>query len=331
MNGNSVRVGIVGLGKMGLLHACILKVLPNVHLVALCDKGSLIRKVSGKIFPNAFVTDDVTKLARQNLDVVYVTTPIPSHFFIIRTIYSANIANNVFSEKTLASDYEFSQQLSELAQSSQGVNMVGFMKRFGVTFRKTRTLLDEGVLGDILSFDSYAFSSDFAGVAEGRPVSGARGGVLGDLGSHVIDLALWYFGDLNVGSAELFPAGRTSEDSVTFDVKGSDGLTGQFDVSWCKKDFRMPEFGFTIRGTKGIISVNDDQVRLELGEKESHSWFRHDLADNVGFLVGGPEYYREDAYFVECVMRHNVAEPSFRTASKVDFLIDQIKSEASKK
>jgi predicted dehydrogenase len=326
-----LNAAIVGLGKMGILHACILKAIPNVRLVALCDKGSLIRRVAKRILPDTLITDDVAKLSRQDLDLIFVTTPIPSHFFVLRTIYSENIARNVFSEKTLASDYEHARQLCELAQRSEGVNMVGFMKRFGVTFLRTKSLLDEGVLGEIVSFDAYAFSSDFVGVIESRPVSGGRGGVLGDLGSHVIDLALWFFGDLNVESAKLFPAGEASEDSATFNVKGSDGLAGRFDVSWCKEDYRMPEFGFAIRGTKGVVNVNDDQIMLELGGKELCKWFRHDLCDNVGFLVGGSEYYREDKYFVECTMQHSSAEPSFQTASQVDRLVDQVKAEGSEK
>jgi len=326
-----LNAAIIGLGKMGLLHACILKVMPNVDLVALCDKGALIRKVCGKLFPGILITDDVAKLSRQALDVVYVTTPIPSHFFIVKTIYSENIAKNVFSEKTLASDHERALQLCGLAQRSQGANMVGFMKRFGVTFRKTKSLLDQRMVGDVVSFDAYAFSSDFVESTGNQPVSGARGGVLGDLGSHVIDLALWFFGDLNVESAKLLPVGGIPEDSAAFDVKGSDRVIGRFDVSWRKKDYRMPEFGFRIQGTKGIINVNDDVVKLELGEKESRRWFRHDLNDNVDFLVGGPEYYREDAHFIECVIRNSIAEPSFHTASRVDYLIGQVKSEAAKK
>jgi len=322
-----MKVGIVGLGKMGLLHACILNVMPNIRLAAMCDKGSLVRKVSGKIFPNALITDDVTKLARQNLDVVYVTTPIPSHFFIVKTIYSENIATNIFCEKTLASDFERANQLCELAEDAGGVNMVGFMKRFGVTFLRVKSLLEQRTLGDLLSFDAYAFSSDFAHVAEGKRVSAGRGGVLGDLGSHVIDLASWFFGDLNVETAQVLSLGAGgSEDSATFTVRGPNRLTGRFDISWCKKDYRMPEFGFVLRGTKGIVDVNDDTIKLKLGEKEPQRWFRHDLGDSVGFLVGGPEYYREDAHFLECVAGGSAAEPGFRTASKVDFLIDQIKS-----
>ncbi len=112
------------------------------------------------------------------------------------------------------------------------------------------------MLGDIVSFKAYAFWSDFAEAAKGSTVSKGRGGVLFDLGSHVMDLALWFFGDLDVTSAKvdlrLVP---DSEDTVTFSVASSNNLTGNFDVSWCKKGYRMPEFGLSLIGTKGTLRL----------------------------------------------------------------------------
>jgi len=325
-----LKVAIIGLGKMGLLHASLLNVLPNVKLAALCDKSGLIRKVSGRLFRDVQITDDVEQLAGLGLDAVYITTPIPSHFSIAKTIYSKGIAHNWFVEKTLAANYDDAKKMCVLAQVSGGVNMVGYMKRFAVTFKKVKELLDEEVLGELVSFDAYAYSSDFADVKKGS-ASGSRGGVLGDLGSHVVDVALWFFGDLKVDSAKLKSLSSLStEDFASFKVSNSNGLQGQFGISWCKKEFRMPEFGLVIHGTKGNIRVNDDEVRLELVNGESCRWYRHDLNDSVGFLLGAPEYFREDKHFIESVLNGNDAEPDFSTASKVDFLIDQAKERAEK-
>jgi len=146
----SLRVAVIGLGKMGLLHASILNTLPNVELNALCDKGALIRKFCKKVLDKVRVVDDVEKLSDLNLDVAYVTTPIPSHFIVMETLYSRRIARNVFVEKTLASSFDEAKKLCELAQSFGGLNMVGYMKRFAVTFRKAKDLLNQDVLGDVV-------------------------------------------------------------------------------------------------------------------------------------------------------------------------------------
>ena len=94
-------VAVVGLGKMGLLHSCILSVLPNVRLCAVCDKSGLIRRVGKRVFKHARLLDDIDKLADLKVDAVHVTTPIPSHFFIAKVLHSKGIARNLFVEKTL--------------------------------------------------------------------------------------------------------------------------------------------------------------------------------------------------------------------------------------
>jgi predicted dehydrogenase len=322
----SLRVAVIGLGKMGLLHASILNTLPNVELTALCDKSSLIRKFCKKMIDKVRVVDDVEKLSDLDLDVAYVTTPIPSHFIVMDTLYSRKIARNVFIEKTLASSPNEAKKLCELAQSFGDLNMVGYMKRFAVTFRKAKDLLNRDVLGDVVSFDAYAYSSDFFGSEKSSEKSASRGGVVRDLGAHVIDLALWFFGGLETNSAKL----EQPEDSAQFSVNGADGLEGEFSISWCKENYRMPEFGLAIKGSEGIMNVNDDRVELMLNNGKPSRWYRHDLKDNVGFQLGGPEYFREDDYFIKSVLEKQDADPSFHTASKVDYLIDQVKSRAEK-
>ena len=326
----SLRVAIIGLGKMGLLHACILNTLPNVELTALCDKSTLIRKFCKKMFNRVHVLDGVEKLFDLDLDAVYVTTPIPSHSFVTKTIYSEGIARNVFEEKTLASSYDEAKELCRLAQSFGGINMVGYMKRFAVTFRKAKDLLNQETLGEVISFDAYAYSSDFLEIKKSSRTSASRGGVLGDLGAHVIDLALWFFGELEVDSAKLEPLSEGgSEDSAYFSVKKHNGLEGWFNISWCMENYRLPEFGLLIRGSRGTIRVNDDEVELEQ-DYGKFKWYRHDLNDNVSFLLGAPEYFREDECFIKSVSDGGNAEPSFCAASKVDYIIGQVKKRAAK-
>jgi len=71
-------------------------------------------------------------------------------------------------------------------------------------------------------------------------------------------------------------------------------------------------------------------VELKLNDGKSSMWYRHDLDDNVGFLLGEPEYYREDECFINSVLTGSKAEPSFSTASRVDYVIDQVKKKAGR-
>ena len=96
---------------MGIMHACLLSTFPNVDVAALCDKSRLIRTIAKQPFKNALVTDDLEKFADLNLDAIFVLTPIPSHYPIIKQIYDQKIAKNVFVEKTLTSSYSRSEEL----------------------------------------------------------------------------------------------------------------------------------------------------------------------------------------------------------------------------
>lgn len=317
---------MIGLGKMGLLHTCLLNVMPEVKIVALCEKSSLMRRIAGKALKGVTLVDDVEKLAGFDLDFVYITTPIPSHFFIAKTVYSRNISCNLFVEKTLGASFDQAKDMCKLAENCGGKNMVGYMKRYAVTFRKAKSLLDEGVLGRIDSFNAYAYSSDFADAGSGSKTTNSRGGVLADLGSHVVDIALWFFGEFHVESvATELASDHFSEDHVSFKIKRLDGLEGVFDVSWRTKGYRMPESGIKISGSEGNLTVNDDEVDLE-SRKRSRKWYRHDLNDNVDFLIGGPEYFREDKRYVQSIADEYDAEPSFQTAMKVDRLLEEVRN-----
>jgi hypothetical protein len=85
--------------------------------------------------------------------------------------------------------------------------------------------------------------------------------------------------------------------------------------------YHVPEFGLSIQGSKGKIKVDDDVVELETSSGGSFRWRKHDLNDNVGFLLGAPEYYREDDYFVKSILSDVGAEIDFSNASKVDYII----------
>lgn len=319
------RVGIVGLGKMALLHASILTTMENVQVVAFCEIDPLVRRFSKRIIPGIQVVADLREFSGMGLDAIYVTTPAPSHFPIIKAIYSRGIARHVFVEKPLASSYAEAQEVCVLAESQGGVNIVGYNRRFSVTFRKGKHLVDEGALGGLTSFEGFAYSSDFCGAKVSSKAS-YRGGVISDLGCHVIDLALWFFGQLNVRNAKLESLlGRESEDAAYLGLTTDAGLEGEVRTSWCRENFRMPEIGLVVNGSKGSMKVDEDKVELKLNDGVPSLWHKHDLGDSVSFFIGGTDYMREDECFVRSVRDGSRAEPGFQTAARVEQAIDRAK------
>ncbi len=204
--------------------------------------------------------------------------------------------------------------------------MVGYMKRFSVVFGKAKQLLAQGTLGEPQSFRAYAYSSDFLGLAQGSKSSAPRGGAIRDIGCHIIDLALWLLGDFEVLNVTSYiRSGTYSENSVSFEVKNSAGMNGQFAVSQCVPNYRMPEFGCFIECPKGKIDVNDDRLFIVSEDGTRKTWFRQNLRDNVNFTIGETEYFRENREFVNSLKENRTCEPSFNTASQVDYIIDQVR------
>jgi predicted dehydrogenase len=314
-----LNVAVIGIGKMGLMHASILNTLPQVNLVALCDKSNFIRKFCKNMFKEkVHVVENLEEFADLNIDVVYITTPIPSHYGIAKSLFENVKTANIFTEKTLTNSFKNSVDISQIAENSGKINMVGYMKRFSVTFRKAKELIDANTIGALSSFEAHAFSSDFFGV-ETSKMSKGRGGVISDLGSHIIDIALWYFDSFKV---EKLANNVNIQNDVSFNVANND-LKGTFNVSWCKEGYHVPEFGLQINGAEGKITVDDDTVILNKSG-QTRQWFRHDLNDNVNFLLGAPEYYRENEHFLLSVQKKTKAMPDFAVASKVDSVIDQV-------
>jgi predicted dehydrogenase len=208
--------------------------------------------------------------------------------------------------------------------------MVGYMKRFSVVFGKAKELLVQGLLGEPYSFNAYAYSSDFMGLTKESASSASRGGALRDIGCHIIDLTLWLLGDLKALDVLSSTRYGNSETAVSFTAENSAGLEGQFDISQRMPKYRMPEFGCTIECPKGKIDVNDDRLSLILDDGTHRTWYRHDLKDNVRFWLGETEYYRENQEFVSSLTENRKCEPNFDTASRVDFIIDQVKKIVAK-
>ena len=326
------RVAVIGLGKMGLLHSSLLNVIPDVKLEAVCEKSRLISRFSKHAFSDVKIITDINDLSQLHLDAIYVTTPTSTHFGILSMIIKQEICKNIFVEKQLANNAIESRQICELLKEHgyAGINIVGYNNRFNVTFMKAMELIRGGTLGEPINFMAYAFSSDFLVDSPGKKRIN-RGGVLRDLGCHAIDLVNWFIGNIKLISIQSSNVSPTrAMDSVSFTVLSQKGIKGQIRASWREPNYRLPEIGFVVEGSKGkTLTVNGDKVEIRNGQGEKTVWHKQDLKDNTYFMLGGTDYYREDAEYMNAIKSGNTIEPDFSTALKVDELIDFVEKSAA--
>jgi len=325
------RIAVIGLGKMGLLHASLLNTMPEVELVAFCERSGLIRRFSKNIVAGITMVDSVDKLSEFDLDAVYITTPSSSHYAILDTVFAQGICRNVFVEKPLANNITESKYLENLPTrlGIDSINMVGYNRRFSVTLKKAKEIIEEGTLGEPVSFEAYGFSSDFRSEDDDR--RNGRGGVIKDLASHAIDLVIWYVGNVSVESIVSSQVSNSGAiDSAVFQVGTSKGLSGQIRASWIESDYHLPEIGFIMEGNKGLtLVVNEDVLELRSNSGERRVWHKHDLNDTANFLLGGAEYLREDQAFIDAISSGKAVEPNFSTALRVDEIIHDVEMRIS--
>ncbi|HXV06289.1 MAG TPA: Gfo/Idh/MocA family oxidoreductase, partial [Solirubrobacterales bacterium] len=189
-----IRVGIVGLGKMGLSHHALLNAHPEVEVAAVCDASSYVLGVLGKYTGVKTYDDYDAMLAEAQLDAVVVATPSRSHVGMAKAAMERGL--HVFCEKPLTLDPADSGLLAEVATERGLVTQVGYHNRFVAAFAELKRLIDAGALGAVTHVVAEAYGpvvlAPKGGTWRSRRSSG--GGCLYDYAAHPIDLVQWYLG-----------------------------------------------------------------------------------------------------------------------------------------
>lgn len=195
-----IRIGLLGFGSMGKTHSYAVKTLP--FFFSPCDFRA---EIVGICTTNVERTQDICDtygipLAAQSeddlindpsIDVIDICTPNCLHY---ETLKKALLAGkHIYCEKPLCVSSEQADEIAEIAASrpEQICNIV-FNNRFLAPILRAKELVDNGKIGRLLSFSAtYLHNSSLGedqpvGWKQDREICG--GGVLFDLGSHVIDL-----------------------------------------------------------------------------------------------------------------------------------------------
>jgi len=323
-----MKIGIVGLGKMGLLHTGILNSVKGVEIVSISEKESFIINYIRNALPHLNVYNNYNEmLKKENLDVVYVTTPIGSHFPILNSCIDNDI--NFFVEKPLTKNFDESKKLCSRLSNSKIINLVGYNRRFLDTFSKAKMFLDERILGEIKNITSSIYVSVISSKSSGwRVKKETGGGALLEFGCHAVDLPIWYFGLIDSVKCNLNSIYSSQvEDSAHLDVTFSNNISGKIDISWSKKGFRIPEMNVEVIGSNGSLRVNQDFIDINLKEnvsqleKKEIRIYKQELNKGVLIDLGGQDYTTEDIHFIECIKQNNQTKISVLEASKTQSVI----------
>ena len=329
-----INAGIIGLGKMGILHTGILNSLEGVKVTAIADKENIIKKIFENILPSVKKYDSYKKmLDEEELDIVFITTPTSLHVEMAEECINRGI--NFFVEKPLGISGEECKTLIFKMEGKSVTNMVGYCKHFVDTFSKAKEIIDGGKLGKPVYLTSYMYVSQQFSKGSGwrykKEASG--GGVLSILATHLVDVLLWFFGDVISVNGHIKPYySKEVEDFMHSYLIFKNGLEGYMDASWSIRNYRLPQIKIEVQFEKGMLVVTEDYVKYfsDINGK-FNILYKQDLYKGVEVDIGGAEYTREDKYLVKCVKNHKPTELDIFYAYKVQCVIDAIYESANKK
>jgi predicted dehydrogenase len=306
-----IRVGIVGLGKMGLVHAAAVRSHPGADLVAFCDTSKFMVQSLKSFLPDVKFFDDHSRMLKGlPLDAVYVTTPTGSHAEVARDCAAAG--KHVFVEKPLATNLVEAEAVHQAIRESGVQSQVGYVCRYAPTFEKAKAILDSGPIGTILNVGSVKYSSDVSRKVEKswrfmRKASEGGGGVVNEFACHGIDLLVWMFGEPGTVTAQTKSWYSAEVEDYVLAILGYSDFSAWIESSWSMQDYRKPYNRIEVTGDNGKLIVTDSEVRWLINRAHAGhdaGWYSTnitELYEPVRMFVGDIMFTRQCDDFIAAI------------------------------
>lgn len=336
-----IRVGVIGLGKMGLSHLSMIRAHPEVSVDAVVDSAGYILGVLSKYTGLRTFTDFEKMLESVQLDAVLIATPTRFHAAMVRTALDHGL--HVFCEKPLTLTAEESAELASIAIARGLVTQVGYHNRFVGTFREAKRLIDSGTIGRVTHVQAESYGPVVLKTkgSTWRSKRTEGGGCLYDYAAHPIDLATWFLGNARgVGGTILGSIfSENTEDEVYSTLYFSDGVSAQLSVNWSDESYRKMTTRMSVFGTEGKIIADRQEIQAYLRstapETEGYQvgWNTKsttELTDEVWFYLRGEEYSAQLDHFVQRAHDPTLASTNdFVSAAATDRVIELLTQDAA--
>jgi predicted dehydrogenase len=216
----TIRVGLVGYGTGGrYFHAPFIAVAAGCELVGVVTRSADRAALVAQELPAARVFESLGQLIDAGVDVVVISTPPETRHELVLEAVQRGI--HVVADKPFAPNAAGGEELVRAAADAGVILTVFHNRRWDTDIATLRGVIDSGAVGEIWRLDNR-FDLDQPTTLDGGP----NGGLLRDLGSHLVDQALSLFGPARYVSAQLdwidLPAGRTDAGFV-ISIEHEDG------------------------------------------------------------------------------------------------------------
>lgn len=198
------RVGIVGFGMIGKVHAYGYAAMPfasdppplQARIIRVATSRPETARKAGELLGCEGVTDWRRITEAEDMDIVHICTP--NHLHREALLSAIRHGKHIYCDKPLAANWAEAEEILAALPGYRGVGQMTFHNRFFPATMRAKQLIEEGRLGRVLQFRALYLHSGSA-----RPetplrwkLSGqAGGGVTADLASHLLDLVWYLLGD----------------------------------------------------------------------------------------------------------------------------------------
>jgi predicted dehydrogenase len=275
-----LRVALIGYGLAGrALHAPLIAATPGLELATIVTSNPERRQQAHVEHPSARVADHAEEATGPEHELVVVATPNKQH--VPLALAALDAGAHVVIDKPLATSAADGLLLVNAARERGLVASVFQNRRFDGDFLTARRLIEAGALGSVLRFESRFERwrpEPKAGSWRERGDPSEGGGLLFDLGSHLIDQALVLFGSAQVEYAEVDRRreGVQADDDVFVALEHESGVRSHLWASAVAAQLgpRLRVLGSEAAYVKWGLDVQEEQLR-------------------DGMRVGDPGYGRE--------------------------------------
>jgi predicted dehydrogenase len=263
--------GVIGCGRMGRRRVDLIRSHPRAELRCIEDcSNEIARRVSTEVGCD-YYSGWENVVRRPDIDCVVVSVPNKFHYDIV--IATLEAGKHVFCEKPLARNPIEAQRMVKAAERSGRFLKVGSNLRYFPSVLKTKELLDNGEIGEILFARGWIGHS---GWQIGTWYSDSEiigGGTLLDNGCHLVDLYRWFLGEVEscVGfvSTSLWPISPLEDNAMAL-FKFTGGKIAFLQSSWTEWAGYMY---LEIYGTQGFIRIDNrgQSCITTLGKREGQN------------------------------------------------------------
>ncbi len=249
-----INVGVIGVGAMGQNHVRVYSEIKNANLLAISDlmKGTLA-ELSKKYNTVGYVDYD-NVMGMPEIDAVSICVPTTYHYEVVMS--AIEHGKHVLVEKPIAFTLDEAKEMVDAANDAGVKLATGHVERFNPAVLEAKKLIDEGVIGEIVSASAKRVGP--------FPPRIKDVGVTIDLAIHEVDIMFYLF-DSPVSRVYANMGSRLEkceyEDHAELMMKFENGAVGVLETNWLTP-YKKRQLEIT--GVDGIISIDyiDQTVKL---------------------------------------------------------------------